>query len=197
MFCEFCSDLISSRYGSGRFCSSKSARGFSTKARRAEINSKVSKKLSNRPSGRTLDCVTISFLADKRREKLMELPWESIGLYAKKSRVLGEQNHRCNGCNLDEWRGQPLVLEIEHKDGNNQNNARENLEGLCPNCHSQTPTWRGRNKGRSKSISDQEFIEHLQAASSIHRALLSLGLSAKGTNYNRARTLIQSHGISM
>ena len=43
--CENCCNEHNGDYGSGRFCSSKCARGFSTKAKRGEINSKLSKKI--------------------------------------------------------------------------------------------------------------------------------------------------------
>jgi Zn finger protein HypA/HybF involved in hydrogenase expression len=68
---------------------------------------------------------------------------------ARRRRVLHQQDGKCKRCGLDEWRGEPLTLELEHKDGNRDNNRRENLECLCPNCHSLTLTWRGRkNQGR-------------------------------------------------
>lgn len=40
-----------------------------------------------------------------------------------------------------------IPLEIEHKDGNYKNNSEDNLELLCPNCHSLTDTYAGRNTG--------------------------------------------------
>lgn len=45
--------------------------------------------------------------------------------------------HKCNMCGIDSWNGQPLVLEIDHIDGQYWNNMKENLQFLCPNCHSQ------------------------------------------------------------
>lgn len=84
-------------------------------------------------------------------EKYLNTPFELLGMMNRKRRVLEEQNGKCNNCGIDSWLGNPLVLELEHKDGNNKNNARENLECLCPNCHSLTSTWRGRNNlGKSK-----------------------------------------------
>ena len=47
----------------------------------------------------------------------------------------------CAGCGITEWRNKSLVLEIEHKDGDFQNDRPENIEYLCPNCHSQTETY--------------------------------------------------------
>jgi transposase len=55
---------------------------------------------------------------------------------------------RCQGCGIDSWRGAQLSLELHHVNGDGADNRLENLRMLCPNCHSQTPTWGGRNRGR-------------------------------------------------
>lgn len=53
----------------------------------------------------------------------------------------------CEKCeNIGTWQGQPLSLQLEHKNGNNTDYRKENLCFLCPNCHSQTSTFAGRNK---------------------------------------------------
>lgn len=56
----------------------------------------------------------------------------------------------CSGCGLREWRGKPLTIHLDHIDGNKQDSRIENLRMLCPNCHSQTPTFAGRNVRRSR-----------------------------------------------
>lgn len=51
----------------------------------------------------------------------------------------------CSLCGLGpEWRGMPLVLQVDHIDGDHLNNLVENLRFICPNCHSQTDTFCGK-----------------------------------------------------
>ena len=56
--------------------------------------------------------------------------------------------YECEKCHISEWMGQKLTLELHHIDGDHYNNSLENLQILCPNCHSQTPNFRSRNKGQ-------------------------------------------------
>jgi hypothetical protein len=61
-----------------------------------------------------------------------------------KKRLIEDRGHQCESCNLTEWLEHPITLEMEHVDGDTQNNEDSNLKLLCPNCHSQTKTWRRR-----------------------------------------------------
>jgi 5-methylcytosine-specific restriction endonuclease McrA len=65
--------------------------------------------------------------------------------------IFEKQLGECAKCGIVDWNGQPIVLDLEHKDGNALNNAEDNLECLCPNCHSQTPTYKNRNAGRGRT----------------------------------------------
>ena len=54
--------------------------------------------------------------------------------------------HKCNECEISEWKGQKLSLHLDHIDGNAWNHELSNLRFLCPNCHSLTDTYTGKNK---------------------------------------------------
>ena len=100
--------------------------------------------------------------------------------------------YHCEICSLTEWNGQHITLELDHIDGVRTNNQLNNLRWLCPNCHSQTPTFRGYNKtltGKAK-VSDQELLTAYENCSNIRQALIKVGLAAKGGNYERMKKLI-------
>jgi 5-methylcytosine-specific restriction endonuclease McrA len=135
--------------------------------------------------------------ADKIKQtwvnKLLEADFDNLSYDTKRRRIIIEQDNKCNHCGASEWYGHVLTLEVDHINGINDDNRRENLEAICPNCHSVTDTWRGRNKPRTngeKKVSDDELIEALGKHSNIRQALLSVGLAAKGNNYDRAKKLL-------
>lgn len=64
----------------------------------------------------------------------------------------------CQVCELTEWRGKPISLQVDHIDGCATNNTPENLRLICPNCHSQTETFGGKNRGNGrKSLGVRTF----------------------------------------
>lgn len=66
--------------------------------------------------------------------------------------IIDEQNGVCAICGMKpEWNGKPLVLIIDHIDGNAANNKRDNLRCICPNCDSQLDTYKSKNKNGVRS----------------------------------------------
>lgn len=61
-------------------------------------------------------------------------------------------DYKCEICGISDWNGKKLVLVLDHIDGNPDNNQPSNLRWVCPNCDSQLPTYKGRNKGKGRHL---------------------------------------------
>lgn len=112
------------------------------------------------------------------RDKFTNTSFEYEGTGNHKKFLIQERGHKCESCGLEEWLNQKIALELEHIDGDNKNNIKENLKLLCPNCHSQTKTWRKRKtKGNNKKYSDDEMIEAIKSSPNLNFCLKKLNLS--------------------
>ena len=175
MQCKKCGAEFTPGKGLKSFCSLKcrNSQNFSEE-------SKKLKSLKNKEFHASLteeELVRLKDKLDKMREKrttrfdyLFSKQFEDLAWDSKRARVIVEQELKCNRCKIDSWFGLPITLEVDHKNGNNNDDSRENLEGLCPNCHSQTPTWRGRHENNKqknlKMIRVQKVLEEIVARDS-------------------------------
>jgi hypothetical protein len=98
--------------------------------------------------------------------------------------------YKCARCEINSWNNESIVLELDHIDGDAFNCSLSNYRYLCPNCHSQTHTYRGRtiNTGKKK-VSDEALIEAIKETDNLRQALIKVGLSPRGGNYARAAKL--------
>lgn len=96
--------------------------------------------------------------------------------------------NKCEICSLEAtWNGLSLVLHLDHIDGDRNHNRASNLRLICPNCHSQTITYAGRNKTYSEKapLGDEVLLEGIIAGKNNRSILLEMGYAANGMNYKR------------
>lgn len=105
-----------------------------------------------------IDTTPIRRRVDRNRNQFTKLSDEEI--FCKNSDVApitvkrafkkhAEIPYECSICHLQPfWNGKPLVLTMDHIDGNTDNNEFSNLRWVCPNCDRQLPTYAGKNKDR-------------------------------------------------
>lgn len=117
---------------------------------------------------------SIAKCIETKKQKMQKMAWEELGAGQRKKIVLQEQNYACLMCSITEWNGSTITLELDHIDGNTKNNSRNNLRCLCPNCHSQTPTFR---KGFKIALpSDSIILETYKNSNSMTEILDKLNL---------------------
>ncbi|WP_107705768.1 HNH endonuclease signature motif containing protein [Nocardioides allogilvus] len=86
-------------------------------------------------------------------------PASGIGHYIR-TYLLADQGGRCAICaGGTEWNNLELRFVLDHIDGDSENNHRENLRLICPNCDSQLPTFKARNRGRGRASRRQRYAE--------------------------------------
>lgn len=70
------------------------------------------------------------------------------GSGTRKNRLIEERGYRCEICKNETWLNSKIPIEIDHIDGDSDNNIKENLRLLCPNCHAMQSTKSGKNVGK-------------------------------------------------
>jgi Zn finger protein HypA/HybF involved in hydrogenase expression len=106
-------------------------------------------RMSALQKGRELSEATKLKLALFNQRPLSEFLSSTVSNQSIKRRLIREGilKEECYKCGMkSEWLGEPLTLQLDHIDGSDKNHSIDNLRLMCPNCHSQTPTWAGRNK---------------------------------------------------
>ena len=149
--CEWCGDKIQFKKRYNKFCNHSCAALFNNSNNNKphrfciECNSSLD-RFQKKYCGRHCQ------KAYEWRVKKAKIAMSSnnFSLRAIKKYLLEEQGHQCEICKLMEWQGKPIPTDIDHIDGNPNNNDLDNLRIICCNCHAQTPTYKGKNKGNGR-----------------------------------------------
>lgn len=157
MECKQCGSIIT---GKGKvFCSRRCAVTYNNK-HRVRKDAKLIRPCRNCGKGNKnkIYCSNKCQGEHKSKEAYVEFVGavdkeysDSFSPKSFKKFILKEQNCKCAICGIsNEWGSGELVFILDHIDGNSSNNNRNNLRLVCPNCDSQLPTFKSRNKGNGR-----------------------------------------------
>lgn len=166
--CEKCEKVMTEKFGSGRFCSRACANSRDksnvaktrirvTKIPRIYVCENCGKEFYKQKGSGKFCCKECSsaYHSKKRYEEYLKdnsITWGQQHMRNYKKYFLEEQNHCCAICGMkDEWNGKQLVFVLDHIDGNADNNNRDNLRLICPNCDSQLDTFKSKNKHSARA----------------------------------------------
>lgn len=86
----------------------------------------------------------------KKQEKWLETGYNYNSISIK-TFLMEEQENKCSICKMENiWNGKLIIFILDHIDGNSENNWKENLRCVCPNCDSQLDTYKGKNVGKGR-----------------------------------------------
>lgn len=155
-FCEQCK-IIKIPYNqknTNRFCSHSCAATFSNlkRSRKKELICKMCKKLTL-GTGK-IYCSSLCQVKYQNQQKIFESEngGRSASAQCYKRYLIWNFGAKCMKCGWNEIHSitNKVPIELNHIDGNSENNKLANLEIICPNCHSLTPNFKGLNAGNGR-----------------------------------------------
>lgn len=109
----------------------------------------------------------------------------------------GLLEYKCHDCGLgDVWNGKKISLQLSHKNGVYNDNRLENLEFLCPNCHSQTPDFAGKRKVYDKPVPTKPPVSRARDGHQYREFSYSHKRKVVRPPYDELVPMIESYGYS-
>ncbi len=143
---KFCSRSCSASHNNTGVCRNGESRpGYCAQCGEATTNKKY--------------CSHSCRVLNKQKKHIDAFVENGIAWNGLKSYLIKTRGHTCSCCGTSEWMNQPIPLELEHIDGDSQNNYPSNVTLLCPNCHAQTSTYKGKNKGNGRHYRRIRYAE--------------------------------------
>lgn len=150
-YCKYCGKQLTFEQRYNLYCGSSCSISVNNRGTQRNFKGQTFCKACGQPKAKRQnvycdDCIA-KRVYNPRIEDVSVVRCEKI----RRRILIDQRGNQCEQCGLSEWRGQPLRVEMHHIDGNTDNNAAENLQLLCPNCHSQTPDYKGLVKNKTFS----------------------------------------------
>ena len=189
--CKYgCGSIANYKLKSGGFICSESSNSCETNKKLNSVGGKIAYSSNKRISAveryKNLPQSKKNNMNHKKDKRYANFEYNGKGQH--KLALIDERGHMCECCKNTSWMNKPITIELDHIDGDNKNNKKENLKLLCPNCHSQTTTWRrAKNPGKIvKKHTDEDMIKAIESSENLNQALVKLDL-----RWGSASTLVK------
>lgn len=162
-----------------KFCNSSCAAKYNNRYRSLESRAKQKESIRKKYNTQTTNCIQCNsvftmnsrtrnlFCSAKchkthRRQNYIDkiLNFEPVGHSTLKKYLIEIKGYKCSECGIDKWNDKAISLEMDHKDGDPSNHILPNVRLLCPNCHSQTSTYKNKGKGKKILKGDNRSTYH-------------------------------------
>jgi predicted nucleic acid-binding Zn ribbon protein len=151
--CKFCNSVLPYKHRKNKFCNQSCSASFNNAKRQAKY--KICLNCGDKIPTYKKFCSNKCQMEYQHKKRVKEWKKDSskTGAFIK-SYLMRKYNYKCCKCGWGEVnpKTKKIPLEVHHIDGNWKNNEESNLELLCPNCHSLTPTFKASNKGKGRTL---------------------------------------------
>lgn len=158
--CKQCLSLIPFEKSVNDFCNNSCSASFNNKLRPTNRVCKFC--CTPIPQKKASDyCCKDCYLKQSFIGKFLD--WFYLGKHfgnaTIKSFLSAVSGYKCSLCAISSWNDKEITLEVEHIDGNSEDSSPNNVCLLCPNCHSQTDTYRAKNIGNGRFSRRKRYQE--------------------------------------
>jgi hypothetical protein len=152
--CRNCDEVLPYRKRKNQFCNNKCAASTNNKGVKRNFKKKKENKclFCLNGTGNLKFCSTNCFMNFNwnKTKTQIEISGKANFVRTAKRYLAETVGNKCNICGITEWQGKKIVLILDHINGNSGDCGLNNLRLLCPNCDSQTLTYKGRNVGNGR-----------------------------------------------
>lgn len=160
--CKYCDTELPKEKKQNIFCNSSCAASFNNKGIRRN------KSLGDRKKIKCLECGTLTVNAKfccfdcsnifRRKERKKKIFAENkIFDNRDKKYLIEERGNVCEMCGTSEWLENPILLILDHIDGNSDNNSLDNVRLICSNCDATLPTYKAKNKDKGRDTLRRKY----------------------------------------